>query len=206
MVDFITEVTRVGREINRSNLVEDIKLALNDAIKEAASTRYYFNEMLGITFPTVPGQEYYPDLGVTEIDMMWYNDGIARRNIEKESQADADDRAEGNAIQGSQIRTYARAASQLRLYPIPNAVYTINMDGYGRLTPNPLVQDTDTNNWLVEGEMYIRALTKRNVLRDRVRDMKEAAVFDAVAEDYKRIIIDATVLRISTGTIRPTQF
>jgi hypothetical protein len=80
------------------------------------------------------------------------------------------------------------------------------LDGFGKLAPSPLVGDADTNAWLTEGELYIRALAKRNILRDVIRDYGEARVLEAISEDYKSQLIQATTLKSSTGTLRSTQF
>lgn len=208
MSDFITMVNRIAVELRRANISDAIKNAINDAISEAAKSRFYFNEMHQ-SFPTVIGQEYYPDLGLVELDDAWYYinnipDGQKWR-INVVGQLAANDYRIGNAT-GGQLDTLSRYGGQVRLQPVPTSVLTIYLDGYGKLSPAPLVNDADTNAWLGEGELYIRALAKRNVLRDIVRDYGEATALEAVAEDYKQQLIDDTNLRAGTGCIRSTQF
>jgi hypothetical protein len=196
---------RIAGDLRRSNLDTQIGNAINDAIAEAAKQRFYFNEMIGVSFPTVTGTEYYDDLGLTEIDAMYYLNGTTRYNLFERNQLDANDYADGN-VQSGQLTDYARYGSKIRLYPIPTSVTTIYLDGYGKLTPTPLVLDGDSNAWLTEGELYIRALAKRNILRDVIRDYGEAKVLESVAEDYKAQLVEDTTLRSSTGTIRSTTF
>jgi hypothetical protein len=204
---FIETVTRIASELNRSNITADIKNAINDAIAEAATTRFYFNEMRGLTFNTVALQEYYPDLGIVEFDAVWYFQGVnSRRNVEEISNLDMDRWAEGSVI-GGQLTEFSRYGQEIRLYPIPSTVQTIYMSGYGKLTPSPLVNDGDTNAWLTDGERYIRALAKRNVLQNKIRDFSEAAVQDAIANDYKDNLTEASALRaMGAGSMTPTQF
>lgn len=205
MTDFVNFVARIARELRRSNVDEQIKDAVNDAILEASSTRFYFNEMVGVTFDTVIGQEYYPDLALTDVDIMYYFQGVTKRRVYEISNTLANARAIGTTLSG-QLLDFSRVGTTLRLYPIPSAVFTLTMDGYGRLTPSPLVNDVDTNDWLTEGERYIRALAKRNVLRDVLRDYGEATALDAMAADYRTDLLDATTQRIGTGVLSPTDF
>lgn len=208
MSDFITMVNRIAAELRRSNLATEIKAAINDAIDEAAKTRFYFNEM-HLSFVTVPGTEYYPDLGLVEIDDAWYYQNNVP-NGQKErlyvvNQIDANNERIGNAM-GGQMDWISRYGGQLRIRPVPTVAWTVYVDGYGKLTPSPLVADDDTNAWMVDGEKYIRALAKRNLLRDVVRDYAEAGTLEKIAESYKQDLEEETSLKSSTGVIRSTQF
>jgi len=203
--DFGTMVARIARELRRSNITADIKAAINDAIIEASKTRFYLNEMIGYTFNTVPGQEYYPDLGLNEIDCMWWMNGSSRWNVELENNIDADNYATGT-ISGGQISSYSRYGMQLRLYPIPSTVITLNVSGFGKLAPWPLVADADTNNWMVEAERYIRALAKSILMKDVIRDFGEATAYEAIAADLKDDLLSITESRSATGQLQSTQF
>jgi len=204
--DFITMVTRVTSELRRSNLVVEAKNAINDAIAEAAKERFFFNGMRGQTFNTVPGTEYYDDLGLTEIDAAWYIQGSTRYNLTPESTLRADERADGNVI-SSQLERYSRSQDQMiRLYPVPTTIVPVYLDGYGKLTPYPLVNDADTNAWMTVAERYIRALAKSILLRDVIRDYKESGILNTIAEDYKNELMNETVLRLSTGELKATCF
>lgn len=202
---FLDIVTRTAAELRRSNMTTEIKAAINDAIEEAAKTRFYFNEMRGITFNTVVGQEYYPDLGLVEIDTLYYVQGGTRYNLFLESNLQADCRADGNQVRG-QLTSYARRGDELRLYPLPNVVVPVYADGYGKLTPYPLVNDTDTNAWMTTGERLIRARAKAILMKEVIRDYGEATALEAIATDIETQLISETALRIGTGTLEPTQW
>jgi hypothetical protein len=183
--------TRISSELRRSNINSDIDNAVNDAIAEGAKQRFYFNEM-HLTFPTVAGQEYYPDLGLVELDAAWYLNGNQQMPVNTINQLDANMFFGSSGSGGGQLELIARYGGQLRLYPIPSSIVTIHVDGFGKLTPNPLVLDTDGNAWLTEGETYIRALAKRNVVRDVIR--------------YKAQLVEITTLKSTDNTLRSTQF
>jgi hypothetical protein len=204
--DFITMVNRITTELRRSNLTTEAKQAINDAIDEASGTRFFLNETHGTTFNTVPGQEYYPDLGFVEVDAMYYFLGSGSRyNMWPRNNLIMDRYAAGNVSQG-QLEIWSREGTNFRVYPIPTTVMTIYVDGYGKLSPFPLVADADTNNWMTYGERYIRALAKAIILKDIVRDYSEATVMQAIAEDLQDQLLSETTTRIGTGYIIPTRF
>lgn len=205
MSDFITMVNRITTELRRSNLTDEAKTAINDAIAEAAKDRLFLNEMRSVSFATVIGQEYYSDQGLVDIDAMWYLQGSTRYSLEVMNNITANYYAEGNAQQ-SLPELYSRSGSSVRLYPIPSTVTTIYMDGYGKLTPAPLVEDDDTNNWMTDGERYIRALAKRNLYRDIIQDYGQSRIWDAIAADERTKLELETGNRIGTGTLRATRF
>jgi hypothetical protein len=204
MSTFLETVTRISAELRRSNLGDAVKQAINDAIDEAAKTRFYFNEM-HLNFPTIVGQEYYTDLGLVELDAGWYLNGTQQMPVDVINQFDAN-LFFGSGAPAGPLQLIARYGGQLRLYPIPSTIYTVYVDGFGKLTPNPLVNDADTNAWLSEGEQYIRALAKRNLLRDTIRDYGEARVLEGVSEDYKQALVETTTLKSDVSTLKSTAF
>lgn len=205
MATFLETATRIVTDLRRGNLLEDAKTAINEAIEEAAKERFYFNEM-HTSFVTVPGTEYYSDLGLVELDAVWYTDaGGVRYGADIDSQLDTNDLSVGT-VAGGALQSISRYGGQLRLYPIPSTIFTVYLDGYGKLAPSPLAADADTNAWLTEGLQYIRSLAKRNVLRDIVRDYGEARVVEGIAEDYKNQLLEKTTLKSTVGRIRSTQF
>lgn len=203
--DFSTMTLRIAAELRRSNINDAIRAAINDAVEEESKTRFYFNEMRGITFNTVIGQEYYPDQGLVEIDSLYYTQGGTRYNLFKDGNALADARADGNNISG-QLESYSRQGVSLRLYPIPAAVVPVYADGYGKLTPFPFVLDEDTSAWLSTGERLIRARAKAIVMKEVIRDYGEATVLEAMADDIHAQFTMETTIRLGTGQLEPTQW
>lgn len=208
MSTFKIMTDRIMAELRRSNLAPEVRNAINDAITEGARTRFYFNEM-HTSFATVPGTEYYDDMGLVELDDVWFfrNEVLngQKEQLVISNQLDANDYRVGNAL-GGELDGISRYGGKFRLRPVPSTVQTIYLDGYGKLSPAPLVEDEDTNAWMTEGELYIRALAKRNLFRDVIRDYGEARVLDAIAEDYKTLLEIDTNTRIGGDTIRATQW
>lgn len=206
MATFLETITRIAAELRRSNLTAEIKNAINDAIKEAAQNRYYFNEMItNFNMAINVGDYTDPIENFVEVDSAYYLRGTTRYNIYPMNFLEYQERSQGN-LQYGQPEYYSRDQGRFFLDPIPTFSGSLLLYGYGRLDPFPLAADGDTNAWLTEGELYIRALAKRNILRDVIRDYGEARALDTIAEDYKSALEQETTLKSETGVIRSTQF
>lgn len=163
---------RIADELVRSDLAPQIALAIDDAITEAASNRFWFNEVRGLACPLTAGDPYYTadDFAqLTEIDAVYFyaGDGTQRRPVYETNNLDMDILAENNVTTGEPYR-WSRYGTSLRIYPVPG-VYTVYIDGVSRL--DQLTDDTDTNAWMNEGERLVRAIAKRTLFLDVMRDI-----------------------------------
>jgi hypothetical protein len=207
---FIEMVNRITSELRRSNAGADVKNAINDAVQEAAQERFYFNKFSAI-ITTVAGQfgsyNASDNAKMVEIDQAWHRLDVDH-NIPLEIMGE-DEYAEATNFtrpSGSQPQAITRDSYGFIIYPTPTIITTVAVNGYGMRDTFPLVNDADSNPFLTESEQYIRALAKRNYLRDVVRDYGEARVYDIIAEDYKQRLVETTATKISTGRIRATKF
>ena len=198
---------RIAAELRRSNISAHIKNAINDAIDEAAKTRFYFNE---ITLPVALAdgtEEYTHNLVQIDAAYYWINGVVngQREYLEPINDAYMDDAYFGSRRTGLP-EIYSAFGGKTRLYPTPDRTMTLYIKGWGGLTPYPLVNDNDTNAWLTEGERLIRALAKRNVLRDVIRDYGEASALEATAAGIRAELEGETTMRSSSDTLRGTTF
>ncbi len=192
---------RIADELARSDLTAQIALAIDDAISEAATHRFWFNEVRGLTFPLTAGQEYYgnEDLSaLTEIDDLWLAVGSQRRNLRPASDISLDGLNDGMQSRGEPY-LWSRYSDGFRFYPVPTQGYIVTVDGVTRFAP--LGDDANTNPWIVEGERYIRALAKRNLYAEVIRDADEAQTMDALARRYREELFAQTSDRIGTGQV-----
>ena len=193
---------RIADEIARADLTSQIALAIDDAIDEAASHRFWFNEVRGVFFPLVPGQEYYASEDIdamVEIDDLWISVNGQRRNLRPVSDAEIDCWSNGTPPQGEPY-CYSRNGNSLRFHPIPQQAYVLSFDGSTKFTP--FQDDTDWNAWTTQGERYVRALAKRNLYANVIRDREEAQNHDALATRYREDLTAATYDRVATREMR----
>jgi hypothetical protein len=195
---------RIADELIRPDLASQIALAIDDAITEAASNRFWFNEVRGLTLPLVAGTEYYTSddySALTDIDAAYYYVSGVRRFVYPDSQVTVDWMTDGSVPQGVPY-VYSRYGAELRIYPVPNDVYTLYIDGVSRL--NQLTADTDTNAWMNEGERLIRAIAKRDLFLNVMRDIDpdEIERQQLLVTNYTNELIGKSYDRAATGRLR----
>lgn len=200
---------RIGVQLARTqefgsagSLSDECGLAIQDAISEAAGNRFWFNELRGLTIPLIAGQEYYgsPDFGYASIiDAIWFNRNGSQRQDVYVTNNDDMNRLNASSSRGEPYR-YSIYGDRLRISPIPQTATTLYIDGVSRL--EPLNSDEQSNAWTNEGERYIRALAKRNLLLDTIDEPDAAQAQDVAAERYKRDLLGQTSDRIGTGQMR----
>lgn len=194
--------TRIADEIARSDLTSQIGLAIEEAIDEAATNRFWFNEARALTFSTVAGQEYYTsdDLAaMVEIDAIWYTNNGQRRNLTLSGNIPLNDLNNGSPPSG-EPSNWSRYGDEFRLYPIPRSAWTVSVDGTTKFPP--LTLDDQSNPWMVQGERYVRAIAKRILFSDVIRDFDEAQAQEALVEKYLNQLVSQTYDRIATGKVR----
>lgn len=190
---------RIADELARGDLAAQIALAIDDAIGIAASHRFWFNEVIGQALPLVVGQEYYtgdPYDSIVEIDALYIKVGGQRRNLRPVSNSDLNGYTDGSPTTGEPY-CYAQYGASLRFYPVPQVAYPMFFDGTSSLSP--LIADTDKNAWTTVGERYVRALAKRELLANVIRDADEAIAQDSLAVRYRDDMLSQTYDRVATG-------
>jgi len=217
MTTFLVMQTRVADEIVRDDLASQIRNAINDAVKTWEGLRFTFNERKYL-ITTVASQEYYDLIGTT----LKIYDGSAVGTGEKLLEIDNISATVNNQFYSLTPRTqqwFTRNAApatqyrgqpdsytifndQLRLFPIPDAAYSINLDGLARLSPNPLSADADTNAWMVEGEQLIRQQAKYLIYRDIIRDGEGKALAAEGLQEAQWQLERKAAGKLYTGTQR----
>lgn len=196
---------RIASELLRSDLTTQIAAAIVDAIDVAAATRFWFNEVRGLSFATVAGQEAYgaaaladiPNL--TAIDAMWLTVNGQRRTLCPVSALELDEYLEGTPGNGEPTN-YATQAGVIRLFRIPDIAYSVRIDGVSRLSA--LSADADTNAWMTEGERLIRTQAKALLLEEVVIDPANADRMFARYEMIKRDLTSESDGRASGNDIQ----
>ena len=170
--DYQTMYNRIGDEIQDAVvLLPQIKNAIQDAIALYEPNRFYFNQTVGF-FSTVANQQYYRAADFADIPLLIEIDALKLTIQGVQSPLDAADFGQMDATQsGAYVgvpRAYSYYGQELRLFPIPDAVYPLTMHYHHRLTP--LVAGTDTNAWMTDGEMLIRQTAKGMLALDVLQE------------------------------------
>jgi hypothetical protein len=208
MSTFGTMLDRIADELSRTDLDSQTRLCIRTAIQHYQRKRFYFIEDYGTTFSTVAGQEYYSSSdnaaipNFSEVDSLVITALGSRWPLTKRGKEWMDEVSTSSDLTGipSDYGYYSR---QFRLYPIPQAVYSIRVSGLKR--QDTLSATADTNVWLTEGESLIRNAAKRILAIDYLRNAglaTDAAAQEKIALD---LIVSETEMRGSSG-FTPTSF
>jgi hypothetical protein len=183
MTTFAVLQARIADDLVRDDLGSQIQNAINDAIELQEGERFKFNEKR-YQILTVASTEYYDLAGPTLLTSAGAAVGTGETLLEIDdilatisSQPSRLTPRTQQWVNENQLSTYRGQPSsytiygqQLRIWPIPDAVYTIDLMGLARRGPNPLSADADTNAWMTDGAGIIRAQAKMLLYRDILRD------------------------------------
>jgi hypothetical protein len=175
--------TRITADLLRDDLSSQIATAILDAIKIWEGQRFGFNEQR-YQIKTVVGTEYYSMAGPTLLTSAGGAVGSGERLLEIDSITCTIttgqqpypltartqqwlDRNQAISYRGLPD-SYGVYSDTLRIYPIPNAITTLNVSAMARLPT--LAVAGDANAWMTEGEGLIREQAKLLLYRDLLRD------------------------------------
>jgi len=173
MSDYGTMTSRILDDMNRTDLTSQAQSAIKSAIAFYENRRFWFLEQRP-TSNTVAGQEFYglpsdfldSDSLVLEVNNWTYPLHERRYNV-------LEDWFVKSATFTGYPTDYAIYDKQIRLYPIPNSdTYTFTLSYYKRLSS--LGSDSDTNDWMTEGEELIRRRAEWTLNSGKLRDYDAA--------------------------------
>jgi hypothetical protein len=209
---------KIAGEITRTDLGTKIDAALNDAIKLWEGTRFTFNERR-YKINTVATVEYYDftaptlqtfaggavPLGETviEIDSITATQGTTPDPLTQRTQQWFDRYQSSTGSTGGPPSDYGIYGNQLRLFPVPDAAYAINISAHARLGPNPLVGDDDSNDWLIEGELLIREQAKVMLYRFPLKDADGMSLSQQAADNAFASLTRKMSAKAFTGSTPP---
>lgn len=192
---------RIADEIARADLTSQIGLAITDAIDEACTHRFWFMETRNLTIAVSAGVATYTSddiANLLEIDRLKLVVGARTYTLPPISDDQLDRMTNGNLPMG-QPYYYSRYTDTISLFPFPVQSYTVIIDGLTRGAS--LLSDTDSSIWTTQGEKYVRALAKRNLYADVLRNADEAQKFDSLALRYRQELEQQTHQRIATNQV-----
>lgn len=145
-----------------------IQQAIQNAIAKWEREHFYFNEIEAInSVSTVKGQEFYTSLtwafinAQIHIDKIWVLVSNNRYSLNPRTEQYISDTSLNPSVQGQPI-DYSYYAETIRLYPIPDGIYPITVEGTQKFST--LVNSTDSNSWTTEAADLIKAEAKCDIL------------------------------------------
>lgn len=193
---------RIAREMNRTDLTTLIAENIEDAISDYQSVRFEFNQARA-SFDTVAGTEFYggalpTDIG--QIDSIVATVNGRRSKLAAWPFAVMEQIATTTSAYG-EPSAWSWYAQQLRLYPVPDAVYALTLSYVQRI--DVPANDGQSNVWTDEAEALIRHSVKRRIAQNYMRDAEMAqAARSAEADAYRRLMRD--VQQLDTGGLVPS--
>ena len=205
MASYSDMQARIQDELKRPDLSAQIRLAIKSAINYYEDKRFWFNEARAYR-NTVDGQEYYglPDDFLQADIIPLTTTGYTYEMIPRTYQYL--ERVQGNDNWKSRPTDWALYDKQLRLYPIPNDTYRVDISYVKQLED---VSATGSENaWMNEGEELIRMHAKIDVMMNVIRGdaLKEAAFLRPYEDSVLGRLLSQSTSRRTTGRIRPSRY
>ena len=155
-----------------------INYAIQDAIKLYERRPWWFNQKIA-TFSTVAAQEYYTSADLADIPNIVQIDNAVVSNNGYKTPLRAVDYSTIDDIQDGSVTAepacFCVYQQSIRLYPIPDAAYTVTLSYVYRLTT--LSADSDSNAWTNDAEELIRQCAKRRIALNYLESEEVAARF-----------------------------
>lgn len=190
---------------------DQIEKAVQGAQRYCERHGFYFNQTRDVTFSTVAAQQVYDDSDnaniptLVRVSHVYCTDsGGQTVELNRITQQEMELLSDNSASTGEPF-AWAYYNQEIRLYPIPDAVYTIRLQlGNYRLTV--LSTGTDTNAWLDEAYDLIKARAKYILYKNTLKDAALAAEALNDFTDQLNALAAETSSRMGSGRIRPTCF
>jgi len=201
---------RVADELARSDLTSQIASAIGDAVAAYQTERFFFNESRDVTFPTVPGQEFYTAADNPNIPDLLAIDYVALQvgSVTRLVAAYRPDVIENVANAGTHIGepyAYCTYDRKLRLYPVPAQAWTVRIAGQIKIAV-PASDDDASNAWMNEAERLIRARAKMELAIHVLRDYDLAAAMAAAVAEAETQLKGRSNRHAGTGRVRAMGF
>ena len=199
MSDLGTMTARINDELAIPALAARVPNAIQAAIRFYESERFWFLEGES-TANTVDGQQAYAmPTDFLEPDALTILQGNIRYPMK---------RRPWSWLRRHNIDTnlttlpqeWAYYADQIWLYPVPDAIYEIQMSFLKRLAA--ISAFADTNAWMTHGEELIRERAKYDLVRQGpARDLELAAFLKVCVNDAFRNLRGKSEQKIATGRL-----
>jgi hypothetical protein len=195
MGTFAAMEQRIIAELHRDDVASVVDDYINDAINHYARYRFWFNEKKAVT-QTIAGTETYNwPADFVQLDSLVITVNSTLYPLRPVSHRDIDEMCVMATDRG-QPYCYAMYQKQYRLYPIPDAVYTLTQ--YYLFAEPPLTTGSASSNvWTTEAEELIRTRAKKLLVGQFMPTSQDTMGWAGMLEQHEQ--------RIFQGLQRQTQ-
>jgi hypothetical protein len=195
----LTDVTHVTLGRTWDKEIED---AIFDSIKLYRSRPFWFLQepnTLTITSSTTSGSEYVNDYtGLIRLDSLRITISGQRYSMREISFNEMESRFDGVTTQ-NQPYEYSRYGGRIRIYPVPDAAYTLTWSGI--FEDSTLTGNEISNGWMTHGELLIRASAKLLLLRDYIKSYEDVPAAQQALENAEKALYREHVMRTTSKRI-----
>lgn len=201
---------RIALEMRRPNISTQIASAISTAIAIYSEDRWQFNVTRDYTFDTVAGQYWYSSSDssyipiIRSLDYVKVLDGSSWYNVEPGDRSRMEELTDAVNNTGMPT-TYVYYGKKLRLYPAPDAVYTIRLAGVF-VAAEPASDDEADNPWMTDAERLIRSRAKLELAMHVTYDANMIATMGAAVKDAEDELAGVATSTARTGFVRPVYF
>lgn len=202
MSNYGTMTTRILNELDRDDITAEVQTAIQTAIKYYASHRFFFNEERWLA-STTASQEYYPlPNNFKEIDTIRLTASDNNYLLHRRHWDEMEELAVDASTYEGYPTDYTIFRNELRLYPVPNASYKMQLSGQKDLAG--LSADSTTNDWMTTAEELIRSRAAADVLENILQDYDgpRVTLYKTRERDTFRNLKDESYSRVATGRSR----
>ena len=203
--------SEISDDLARTDLSTQIAAAITAAINHYKARRLYFNETRSATWVTVAAQSDYTSADDADIPLFLKLDDVFLEDSDSRSfrltRADPVDLEIwlDSDAPSDQPYAYAYINRTFRLYPIPDAVYTIRPVGHIELAA-PAADDTADNAWMTEAYELLRCRAKWFLYLHVIKKPDMAELMHMAEMEALSKLGGATTDRVASGTIRKTSW
>lgn len=197
MSTFATVKANIADDLSRSDLTTQISARMLAAVRYYANKDFWFNRGQS-TASTVAGTELY---ALPTDFMAPYRLQLADSATKEPLIRVSNEWLDANYETTDQARPvrWSILANQIRLRPIPDAVYTLTLTYRKELTA--LSGDSDTNAWTEDAEMLIHYRTCWDIYQHIIRDQGMAQACKASEMEQLRCLMQRNTETVSAGRL-----
>lgn len=199
MSTFAEVKARIASEIKRTTLTAEVAAHTLRAIEFYAKRRTWKNEGVATIDTVANTATRATPTGLRDIDrvaVVVNGTDYALTKVTREVMADR----QGAAASAGQPVEYSWEGANLKFWPIPDAVYPVNIAGI--FDDTALANDNDTNSWTTIGENLIVARAKHTICRDITIDIEMMTLAQRAEREARNHLFGDTDSRTSTGIVR----